>query len=36
MDSGVLRDLVERQAIVDPVVRWAQALDAKDWAAARS
>jgi len=36
MDAGALRDLVDRQAIVDTVVRWAQALDAQDWVAARS
>ena len=36
MDTGVLRDPVDRQAIVDTVVPWAQALDAQDWVAARS
>jgi len=31
-----LQALADRQAIVDTVVRWASALDAKDWAVARS
>jgi len=32
----VLQGLVDRQEIVDTVVRYAQALDAKDWAGARA
>jgi ketosteroid isomerase-like protein len=35
MDAA-LRALVDRQAVVDTIVRYAQALDAKDWAAARA
>ena len=36
MEPAALQALADRQAIVDTVVRWASALDAKDWAAARS
>lgn len=36
MDASALGRIIDRQAIVDTVVRWAQALDAKDWAGARS
>lgn len=36
MKATTLRDLTDRQAIVDTVVRYAVALDAKDWAAARA
>ena len=35
MDAA-LQALVDRQEIVDTVVRWAYALDTKDWATARS
>ncbi|HJU83066.1 MAG TPA: nuclear transport factor 2 family protein [Holophagaceae bacterium] len=31
-----LQELLDRQAIVDAVVRWATALDDKDWEAARA
>jgi hypothetical protein len=34
METTALGALVDRQAIVDTVVRWAVALDTKDWAAA--
>jgi len=36
MEPAALQALADRQAIVDTVVRWASALDAKDWTAARS
>ncbi len=35
MDAA-LQALIDRQAIVDTIVRWAYALDTKDWAAARA
>jgi SnoaL-like domain len=35
MDAA-LQALVDRQEIVDTIVRWAYALDTKDWAAARA
>lgn len=35
-DPPALRALVDRQAIVDTIVRYAQALDAKDWSGARA
>jgi hypothetical protein len=35
MDAA-LQALIDRQEIVDTVVRWAHALDTKDWAAART
>src|SRR4030095_14891679 len=35
MDAA-LQALVDRQEIVDTIVRWAYALDTKDWAAART
>ncbi len=31
-----LAGIIDRQAIVDTVVRWAQSLDARDWSGARS
>jgi hypothetical protein len=36
MESPAVRALVDRQEIVDTIVRYAHALDAKDWAAARA
>jgi len=36
MDASALGRIIDRQAIVDTVVRWAQSLDAKDWPGARS
>jgi SnoaL-like domain len=36
MDTTAVRELVDRQAIVDTVVRYARALDTKDWDLARS
>jgi len=35
MESAALQALADRQAIVDTIVRWASALDAKDWALER-
>ena len=32
--DAVLQALIDRQEIVDTIVRWAYALDTKDWAAA--
>ena len=36
MDASALGRIIDRQAIVDTVGRWAQSLDAKDWFGARS
>ncbi|HEU4368606.1 MAG TPA: nuclear transport factor 2 family protein [Methylomirabilota bacterium] len=35
-EPHALQGLVDRQAVVDTIVRYAQALDAKDWTAARA
>jgi 3-phenylpropionate/cinnamic acid dioxygenase small subunit len=36
MEPAALQALADHQAIVDTIVRWASALDAKDWGAARA
>ena len=36
MKPASVDTLADRQAIVDTIVRWAWALDAKDWTAARA
>src|SRR3989442_13852029 len=36
MEPAALQALADHQAIVDTIVRWASALDAKGWGAARA